>query len=65
MTESTPDAPVEVLRRWEGAGAVWRVIGEAGDELTIGLFTCSGGEEVSRFTSGDPELLRFVGARPD
>ena len=65
MSEPPPDAPVETLRRWEGAGALWRVIGQVGEELTIGLFTCDGGEEVSRFTSRDPELLRFVGSHPD
>ncbi len=56
------DDPVEVLRRWEGAGAVWRVLAETRDGLTVGLFTCDGGEEVSRLTSADPGLADFVRA---
>jgi hypothetical protein len=63
MTEQDPADPVEVLRRWQVAGAVWHVLGHHGDAVTVGLFTCDGGEEVSRFTSRDPDLLRFVGDR--
>jgi hypothetical protein len=55
--------PVAVLRRWEDAGAVWRVMGNHGDAVTIGLFSCDGGEEVSRFTASDPDLLRFLAGR--
>jgi hypothetical protein len=63
MSEQRPDDPVEVLRRWEGAGATWQVVGRHRDEVTIGLFTCDGGEEISRFTTGDPALVQFVDAR--
>lgn len=52
-----------MLRRWEDAGAVWRVMGIHGDAVTIGLFSCDGGEEVSRFTTSDPDLLRFLAGR--
>jgi hypothetical protein len=31
--------------------------------VTVALFRCDGGEEVERFTSADPELLRFIGDR--
>ena len=34
-----------------------------GDGLTIALLRCDGGEEADRFTSLDPRLLDFVGAR--
>ena len=60
MTEQAPDDPVDVLRRWQDAGAVWKVLHQQGDRLTIGLFTCDGGEEVSRFTAEDPALAHFV-----
>jgi hypothetical protein len=63
VSEQSPEDPVEVLRRWEQSGAVWHVVGRHGDEVTIGLFTCDGGEEVSRFTGHDPDLLRLVAAR--
>ena len=54
------DDPVDVLRRWEGAGAVWRVLAEGRGGLTVGLFTCDGGEEVSRFTSASTDLAAYV-----
>jgi hypothetical protein len=37
--------------------------GEAVSEVTIALLRCDGGEEVDRFTSADPALLRFVESR--
>lgn len=36
---------------------------DGGSEVTIALLRCDGGEEVDRFTSTDPVLLRFVAAR--
>jgi hypothetical protein len=60
MSEQHPEDPVEVLRRWQDTGAVWHVLGHRGDAVTIGLFTCDGGEEVSRFTTRSPALLRFL-----
>lgn len=60
------DDPVAVLQRWQDHGAVWRVLGRHADGVTIGLYTCSGGEEVDRFTSSDPRLLEWVNANnPD
>ncbi|WP_107656567.1 hypothetical protein [Nocardia suismassiliense] len=52
-----------VLRRWEESGAVWRVVRHSADQVTIGLYECTGGQEVDRFTSTDPALLRFLGDR--
>lgn len=63
MANQHPDDPVEVPQRWEEAGAVWHVVGRHGDAVAIGLFTCDGGEEVSRFTARDTDLLRFLAAR--
>jgi hypothetical protein len=57
------DHPVEVLRRWEGSGAIWRVLSRAPDRLEIVLLTCTGDEEMGRLTSSDPDLLAFVGDR--
>lgn len=54
---------VAELRRWEEAGAVWRVVGRTASSVTIALLTCDGGEQVGRFTSADPRVLEFVGDR--
>jgi hypothetical protein len=59
---SGPDL-VEALRRWEVFGAVWRVLGQEATGVTVGLFRCDAGEEVSRFTSAEPELLEFLDER--
>ena len=59
------DDPVEVLRRWEDFGAVWQVVHRAGDEVTVSLCRCDGGEEVSRIVSSDPRLLAFVEQRDE
>ncbi|WUD59345.1 hypothetical protein OG300_02570 [Nocardia sp. NBC_00511] len=64
MPASTGDPdPVGTLRRWEGSGGVWRVLGRRPGKVTVGLFQCTGGEEVDRLTSEDPALLRFLGNR--
>ncbi|MGF0318070.1 hypothetical protein [Nocardia fluminea] len=55
--------PVETLLRWQDSGAVWRVVSRRADSVTIGLYECTGGQEVDRFTSTDPALLRFLGER--
>ncbi len=57
------DELVEVLRRWEAFGAVWRVLGRDPAQVTIGLFRCDAGEEVGRLVSGAPELLSFLDDR--
>lgn len=62
MTGQEP-APVEVLRRWEASGAVWEVLGETADELTVALLTCDAGEEMGRLTSADPAVRAYVGGR--
>jgi hypothetical protein len=53
------------LVRWEDSGAHWQVIARTSGSITIALLRCDGGEEVERFTSNDPGLLEFVGARTD
>lgn len=54
--------PVEMLRRWEECGAIWRVL-SLGPPVTVGLYQCGGGEEVDRLSSADPDLLRFLAGR--
>lgn len=54
---------VAVLRRWEECGAVWRVLARLPSGVTVALCQCDGGEEVERFTSGDPRLLAFLAGR--
>lgn len=56
---------VEELRRWQDSGAVWTVLSRTPDRVTVALLRCDGGEEVDRFASSDPELLRFIGERRD
>ncbi len=63
MSDDPVQRPVDVLERWEAAGSRWRVVGRSTAGVTIALLTCDGGEEVSRLTSGDPDLLAFVGGR--
>lgn len=54
---------VAELKRWEDAGALWRIIGRSSGSVTVALLTCDGGEEVGRFTSDDAQLLAFLGDR--
>ncbi|HEV7422881.1 MAG TPA: hypothetical protein VGO30_24055 [Mycobacterium sp.] len=54
---------VAELVRWEDAGATWQVVARTARGVTIALMRCDGGEEVDRFTSGDPELMAFVDRR--
>jgi hypothetical protein len=59
------DRPLDVLRRWEAAGAQWRVVARTPDRVDVALLTCDAGEEVGRVVSGDPEFLEYVRNRPD
>jgi hypothetical protein len=59
-----PDSDfVAVLRRWEDAGGVWRVLGRDADTVTVGLYRCDGGEETDRFIASDPRLAQFLAGR--
>jgi hypothetical protein len=57
------DDPVEVLRRWEDHGAVWRVVELTADRAVVDLCTCYG-EPVDRIESTDSQLLRFLAENP-
>lgn len=63
MTGRPTDGALEQLRRWENAGAVWRVIARTQHTVDVALLTCSAGEEVSRLHSDDPALLAYIGSR--
>jgi uncharacterized protein len=60
--ERDPDF-VALLRRWEDAGGLWRVLGQGVGGVTIGLYRCDGGEESDRFTANDPRLATFLAGR--
>lgn len=69
-TEHTPHPDLQRLLRWVESGGTWQVAarravhasgdGEAGEELTLSLLTCDGGEEMDVFSSADPALLAYV-----
>jgi hypothetical protein len=61
--QADPYRPAEMLRRWAGSGAIWRVVGRTSAGLEIVLLTCTGDEEMGRLTSSEPELLDYVGDR--
>jgi hypothetical protein len=56
------ETPVEVLRRWEDHGAVWRAVHVSDAGAVVDLCTCTG-EPVERLESADPDLIRFVRER--
>ena len=59
MVTEMKESPIEVLKRWEAHGAVWRPL-HVSDELAIvDLCTCHG-EPVERLESDDPELIAYV-----
>ena len=65
MSTSSAEDPLEVLRRWEDSGAIWRVVRRTPDTLEIALLTCTAREEMGRITTSDPRVLAFVGDRAE
>ena len=63
MTSRDADSVVQVLRRWEGSGGVWRVLSRSPGHVNVVLLTCDAGEEMDRFNSTDPMVLEFIGLR--
>jgi hypothetical protein len=57
-----PESPVDILRRWEDSGAVWRVESMGDDRAIVQLCACTG-EPVDVLESEDDELLQFLRAR--
>ncbi len=62
MNTSSQD-PVARLERWETYGATWQVLSRTGQQVTVALCRCDGGEEVERLTSDDPALRAYLGDR--
>ena len=60
--ERGPDL-VAVLRRWEDAGGLWRVLGRNREAITLGLYRCDDGEEIDRFVATDPRMDQFLAGR--
>lgn len=54
---------IDKLERWTLSGAQWQVVQRTDERVTIALITCTGGEEVDRFSSAAPELLAWLGGR--
>lgn len=46
----------DALDRWIASGGHWDVVAESGGQVTVGLFTCDGGEEMERVTLLRDEL---------
>lgn len=63
LTATSPESVVEQLERWHQFGAVWRVLAQTPDGVTISLCRCDGGEEVDRLTSSNPEVLEWLSRR--
>ena len=59
-----PGGLVEVLTRWERSGGYWQVLNVQDDWIDIGLFTCDGGEQMSRLSGARTSVLRsFLSGR--
>ena len=58
MTTRHPDAALAALRRWTASGGHWAVLAESGEDATVGLYTCDGGEEMERLTLPSAMLPR-------
>jgi hypothetical protein len=58
-----PVDEVEVLRRWERSGALWRVLSRGPTHVTVGLLSCDGGEQMGQLSSSSSDLLEFIGDR--
>lgn len=57
---------LERVRRWASSGGTVQVLSTRGEELTISLCRCDGGEEADRLVTSDPEVAAYVdGLEPD
>lgn len=63
MDENGSSDEINKLERWTLSGAQWRVVQRTTERVTIAMITCTGGEEVDRFTSSDAVLLAWLGER--
>jgi hypothetical protein len=57
------DNVVDALRRWALFGGRWQVLTRSESVVTIGLFTCDGGQEMSRLTAMRSDFDAFLASR--
>ena len=57
------DGVVAVLSRWELYGGRWQVLARTESDVTVGLFTCDGGQEMSRVTATSDDFDAFLSER--
>ena len=57
------DGAVALLRRWELFGGRWRVLERTEGVVTLGLFTCDGGQEMSRATAMSADFDALLDGR--
>lgn len=55
--DRSPGDLVDVLSRWADSGGHWRILEEADHWLTVGLYSCDGGEEMTRVTGARTAVL--------
>lgn len=56
---------IAVLERWESSGGLWRVLSSSEAWVTVGLFSCDGGEQMSRVTGRTVDLGPFLAGRSE
>jgi hypothetical protein len=54
------DDALSVLRRWELFGGRWRMLARTGSTVTVGLYSCDGGQEMSRVTVTSSDFDAFL-----
>ena len=52
--------PLDILRRWEQAGGVWRVTRWSSGEVVVALMRCDAGEVVDEVTASGPEWVDYL-----
>lgn len=60
----TEESPLDVLARWEGAGAPWRVYELTDDRAVIELCACTG-EPMERVESTDSDVIAALRRREE
>lgn len=61
-----PGGLVEVLSRWQGSGGHWKVLSSTNSWIDIGLFSCDGGEQMSRVSGPYTTVLHeYLAGRSD
>ena len=62
-SQEMAESAIEILTRWEEHGATWRTRVLTDSEAVVELCSCYG-EPIDELRSGEPELLRYLAARP-